>query len=288
MYAINYILAKGLMPTVILPNAFILLRVVGATILFWIVYAFNFQKIQKKDWLRLMFCALFGVAVNQLFFFNGLMQTSPLNSSIIMTATPIIVFVLSIFILRENVTVQKVLGVIIGAIGAISLILLSTNNVGTATAMGDLFIFINATSYSIYLVLVKPLMAKYNPLTVITWVFTFGLLYVLLWPPTTNELMATNFDRWLEVDFYKVIFVIVGVTFLPYLFTVMAMKVISPSVASTYIYIQPVLVTSFIFLLFYMGVIDYSSDFSQLKVLAAIFVFLGVYLVGRRKKKVVY
>lgn len=282
MYAINYILAKGLMPNIILPNAFILLRVVGATILFWVVYAFNFQKIQKKDWLRLMACALFGVAVNQLFFFNGLMRTSPLNSAIIMTATPIIVFVLSIFILRERVTAQKVIGVMIGAIGAVALILLSTNNIGTATPLGDLFIFINATSYSIYLVLVKPLMAKYKPLTVITWVFTFGLVYILLWPPTTQELVLIDFNNWLESDFYKVIFVIVGVTFLPYLLTVVAMKVISPSVASTYIYIQPVLVTSFIFLLFYLGIIDYSSDFSKWKVLAAAFVFLGVYLVGRR------
>ncbi|MFK8037507.1 MAG: DMT family transporter [Crocinitomicaceae bacterium] len=285
MYAINYILAKGLMPNIIMPNAFILLRVVGATCLFWIVFAFNFERVHKKDWIRIMACALFGVAVNQLFFFNGLMRTSPLNSSIIMVATPIIVFVLSVFILKENITARKVIGVLVGAVGAISLILLSTNNVGTATPLGDLFIFINATSYSIYLVLVKPLMTKYKPLTVVTWVFTFGLVYVLLWPPTTGELMTTNFENWLEIDIYKVLFVIVGVTFLPYLLTVTAMKVISPSIASTYIYIQPVLVTVFIFLLFYFGFIDYSSDFSKYKMLAAILVFLGVYLVGRRNNK---
>ena len=284
MYAINYLVAKGLMPNILLPNAFILLRVVGATFLFWVIYSFNFQKIERSDWPRIMACALFGVAVNQLFFFNGLMRTSPLNSSIIMTSTPIIVFVLSIFILKEKPTVRKVVGVIIGAIGAVTIIVLSSSDKGNATPVGDLFIFINATSYSIYLVLVKPLMQKYKPLTVITWVFTIGLFYVLLWPQSTAEIGLIDLDLWLTTDFYKVIFVIVGVTFLPYLLTVTAMKVLSPSIASSYIYLQPVLVTVFIVALFYFGVIDYSSDLSFLKLFGALLVFFGVYLVSKRKK----
>lgn len=284
MYAINYIVAKGLMPGIVQPSAFILLRVSGATFLFWIIYAFNFQKIERKDWLRVIACALFGVAVNQLFFFNGLMRTSPLNSSIIMTATPIIVFVLSIIILKEKPTLQKIIGVIIGAIGAVTIILLSTNSTGTGTPLGDLFIFVNATSYSVYMVLVKPLMQKYKPLSVITWVFTIGLALVLLWPPAIAEFMQIDTATWLRTDFYKIGFVIVGVTFLPYLFTVTAMKVISPSVASSYIYLQPVLVTLFIVGLFYFKVIDYSSDLSLAKLGAAILVFFGVYLVSKRKK----
>ena len=283
MYAINYLVAKGLMPNVLLPNAFILLRVSGAAILFWILFSFNYQKIERADWLRIMACALFGVALNQLFFFNGLMLTSPLNSSIIMTSTPIIVFVLSIFILKEKSTVRKIVGVIIGAIGAITIIVLSSTGIGNASPIGDLFVFINAASFSIYLVLVKPLMQKYKPLTVITWVFTFGLIFVLLWPESTAELVQTEFSIWTISDFYKVIFVIVGVTFLPYLLTVTAMKVLSPSIASSYIYLQPVLVTLFIVLLFYLGLIDYSSDLSFFKLGAAILVFVGVYLVSKRK-----
>lgn len=284
MYAINYILAKGLMPDIITPNAFILLRVSGASILFWILFAFNLEKIQQVDWLRIFGCALFGVAVNQLFFFNGLMLTSPLNSSIIMTSTPIIVFVLSIIFLGEVPNSRKVLGVIIGAIGAITIIILSTNSSGSGSMRGDVFIFVNATSYSVYMVLVKPLMKKYNPLTVITWVFTIGLLLVLLWPASTKELTALDIERWQVTDYGKILFVVVGVTFLPYLLTVTAMKVISPSIASSYIYMQPVLVTLFIVFLFYIGLIDYSSDLSFAKLFAAILVFIGVYLVSKRKK----
>lgn len=285
MYAINYIVAKGLMPKIIAPNAFILLRVSGAAVLFWLLYSFNFERVERKDFLRLMICALFGVAVNQLFFFNGLMRTSPLNSSIIMTATPIIVFALSILILKEKPTPRKIVGVLLGAIGAITIIVLSSNSQGTGSPLGDLFIFINASSYSLYMVLVKPLMQKYKPLTVITWVFTFGLIYVLCWPLSSLEISQTNFSSWQTTDFYKVAFVIVGVTFLPYLLTVTAMKIVSPSVASSYIYLQPVLVTLFIVALFYFGIIDYSSDLSLKKLFAAILVFIGVYLVSKKRKK---
>jgi len=284
MYAINYLVAKGLMPNAILPNGFILARVSGATLLFWCIYIFKYQKIEIKDVGRLMLCALFGVTINQLFFFNGLMRTSPLNSSIIMTATPIIVFVLSIFLLKEKPTPQKILGITMGAIGAVAIILLSSQGIGSASTIGDVLIFINAFSYSLYMVIVKPLMSKYNPLTVITWVFTFGLIYVLCWPPASQEIVLATSREWNNTELLKLGFVIVGVTFLPYLLTVTAMKVISPSVASVYIYFQPLLVSIFIVVLFYFGLTDYTNDFTIWKMIAGMSVFIGVYLVGKKRK----
>jgi len=283
MYAVNYLVAKGLMPDVIRPNGFILLRVLGATILFWLIYSFNYEKVAKKDFKLLMICAIFGVAINQLFFFNGLMRTSPLNASIIMMSTPILVFTLSIFILKERPTQIKIIGLITGAAGAIFLFLMNTNVSSNASFSGDLLILINAISYSIYMVLVKPLMTKYNALTVITWVFTFGLIYVLIWPYSSMEVIGNPFHTWSSISIYKIILVIVGVTFLPYLLTVAAMKHLSPSVASSYIYLQPVLTSVFIFVSFQIGSDDYTADFSILKIFAAIMVFTGVYLVSKKQ-----
>ncbi len=286
MYAINYIVAKGLMPKVIEPNGFILLRVSGASILFWLIYSFNYEKVKKKDFLLLMVCALFGVAVNQLFFFNGLMRTSPFNASVIMMSTPILVFILSIFILKERPTQTKIIGLLAGATGAILLFYFNSGGAGIASSKGDLLILVNAMSYSIYMVLVKPLMSRYNALTVITWVFTFGLIYVLIWPYSSQEILANPISSWSNESIYKILFVIVGVTFLPYLLTVTAMKNLSPSIASVYIYIQPVLTSIFIFVSFYLGSNDYTSDFSIKKILAALLVFAGVYLVSKKPKKI--
>lgn len=284
MYGANYLVAKGLMPNVIGANGFILLRVVGAALLFWVIYLFNFQTVARKDFLRLALCGLFGVAVNQLFFFNGLMLTSPINAPIIMTLTPIIVLLLSMLILKEKAKGIKLIGVLLGATGSILFTILS-KNVGYSTGIGDLFIFINASSYAMYLVLVKPLMAKYNALTVITWVFTIGLIYVLIWPYSLPEFNLVNFSELEISELLRLLFVIVGVTFLPYLLTVYAMKKLSPSVSSTYIYFQPLFAAGFIYLFYLMGLEDYTEDFTWGKMTCALLIFTGVYLVIKPVKK---
>lgn len=285
LYGANYVIAKGVMPKYVGPNGFILIRVAGAVALFWMILLFRFQKVAKKDLITLAVCGLFGVGVNQLLFFNGLMRTSPLNSSIIMTMTPIIVFILSIIVLKEKSTKTKVIGIALGAIGSITLTLLGKGQESDSSSLGDLFILLNAISYSIYLILVKPLMVKYSPLTVISWVFTFGLIYVLIWPFSTSELSAVSWSTMPTDVPWRIVFVVIGVTFLPYLLTVVAMKDVSPSVASSYIYFQPVLAGLFIYLFYLIGSDDYTSDFSIWKVLCAVLIFIGVYLVSKTSKK---
>ena len=201
-----------------------------------------------------------------------------------MTMTPIIVLILSAILLKEKIRGLQVFGVLIGAIGSVLFILVNAED-GFASGKGDVFILINATSYSFYLVLVKPLMAKYRPLTVISWVFTFGLIYVLIWVPSTIEVGAIDWSSISSTEIAQIIFVIVGVTFVPYLLNVFAMKKLSPSIAAVYIYLQPLMATGFVYLFFYLNIVDYRKDMSIEKVLCAIIVFLGVYLVIKPKKQ---
>jgi drug/metabolite transporter (DMT)-like permease len=169
IYGANYIIAKGIMPNKIGPSAFIFLRILGAGILFWILKSFIKEKVEKKDFLRLIFCGVFGIAINQLLFFHGLNLTSPIDASIIMTSLPVLVMIYSFFMLNEKITRNKLAGIAIGAIGAIILIVYSNKSGGTSSLLGNLFIFINAASYGLYLVLVKPLMKKYNTITIISF-----------------------------------------------------------------------------------------------------------------------
>jgi drug/metabolite transporter (DMT)-like permease len=279
LYGASHVLAKGVMPTYLTPNVFILFRVLGATLLFWLVkLAVNSEKVEKKDLLLLAACGVFGVAVNQLFFFHGLNLSSSINSGIIMTVNPILVVILSFFVLKEKITVLKAVGIFLGAVGAILLTLKAGTSMGDSI-LGDLFLFINAASYAIYLVIAKPLMKKYSPLTVITYVFSFGLLFVLLYPPTLTEFIVADFhsipfDAWL-----KIIYVVVGVTFLTYLLTMYGLKYLSASVSSAYIYLQPVLVMFFAVFLSYIGIADdYTGTITLEKILYMIIIFLGVYL----------
>lgn len=284
MYGANYVVAKGLMPNVIGPNGFILLRVVGAASLFWAILSLKREKVALKDFGRLAICGLFGVALNQLMFFNGLMLTSPINAPVIMTLTPIIVLILSAVFLKEKIRNLQIVGVILGAIGSIAFILLNKPG-GFASGQGDVLILINATSYSFYLVLVKPLMSKYKPLTVISWVFSFGLIYVLIWFPSSMEVSAVNWSAISSLEIFQILFVIIGVTFVPYLLNVYSMKKLSPSIAAVYIYLQPILATVFVYLFVYFGLEDYSQDMTWQKILCALLVFTGVYLVIKPKNK---
>lgn len=279
LYGANHVIAKGVMPDYLTPTAFIAVRVIGATALFWIVLSIlGREKIARKDFIRLALCGLFGVAINQLFFFHGLSLTSSINSGIIMTINPIMVVILSYFLLKERITWKRSSGVLIGAIGAILLTLTAGTGTGDS-GLGDLFILINASSYAIYLVIVKPLMSKYKPITVITWVFTFGLMYILVFPLTIPDLMKTNFQAIPFDSILKIVYVIVGVTFLSYLLTIFGLKHTSASVSSSYIYFQPVMVIAFAFLFSYLGVSeDYSETITLEKVAYMIMIFAGIYL----------
>lgn len=286
-YGANHVIAKGIMPDILSPNVFIFLRVSGAVFLFWLIYFLSKdkEKVARKDFGRMALVAVFGVAVNQLFFFNGLNLSSSINSGIIMTLNPIIVVILSYFILKEKITPTRLIGVGLGALGAVMLTL-SSGAKSSSLALGDLFLLVNATSYALYLVLVKPLMQKYKPITVIRWVFTFGWVYVTLFPLTLRDLMVTDFSPLHGVVLFKVIYVIICVTFLAYLLTVYGLRYLSPSTSASYIYIQPVLVIFFAIFFAYIGFTeDYRDTITLDKIAYMLLIFAGVYITSLKKAK---
>lgn len=284
IYGANYLIAKGVMPNKIGASAFVLIRVIGAGLLFWIVKQFVKEKVDKKDFILLMLCGLLGVSTNMLLFFHGLSLTSPIDASIIMTSTPVIVLILSAFILKEKITTNKYIGIIIGAIGAFLLIWFGKKSGGTSSFLGNLFVFLNACSYATYLVVVKPLMKKYKAITVISWVFLFGLIFVF--PFGINDLLTTNFSAFTTNTYLAITFVIIGTTFFAYLLNIYALNYVSPSVNGSYIYLQPVL--SFIMVSIYAFVLghkEYAQDINLVKIASCFLVIIGVYMISKKPKQ---
>lgn len=282
IYGANYIIAKGIMPHKIGPSAFIFIRIVGAILLFWALKVFVKERIEKVDFVRLIFCGLLGVAANQLLFFHGLNLTSPIDASIIITSIPVMVLIFSAFILKEKITSFKLLGLVVGAIGAI--ILISQGNVagGTSSILGNLFIFLNACSYALYLVLVKPLMKKYSSITVISWVFLFGFFWMA--PFGIPDMLQTDFAAFTINTYLVVAFVVIFTTFLAYLFNIYALNHVSPSVTGSYVYLQPAV--SFIMVSIYAFMLNdgtYEKDITPIKILSCLLVVSGVYLISRKK-----
>ncbi len=275
LYAISYFVIKSVSPDYLGPNGFVLVRASGAMLLFWLIGFFLKQeKVEKGDYGKFALAALFGVVFNQLSFFNGMPYTSPNYSAIIMTSTPIIVLVISSIYLKEKITKNKVIGMVLGGIGAITIIL---QNKITKEApnpiLGNLLIFSNAANFGFYIVYCKPLMMKYNSFTVLKWVFLFGS--IALFPIGFNDIASTSWDFPTEI-WYGIIYVIVAITFLTFLLNMFSISRVSPNVATSYIFLQPFL--SGILSYFINGkIMDWES------IAASSLIFIGVYFVSFRK-----
>ncbi len=278
IYAANFPIAKEVMHY-IPPLGLVLMRSIGATLLFWIAgIAFVNEKIEKKDLWRLLLLAPLGVVINQMLFLKGLHLTSPINAAIMMITTPILVLIIASIFIKDKITLLKTAGIIIGFAGAAFLVYQNlSGDTKDSTLLGDLCVFINAISWGTFLVLVKPLMQKYHTVTVLKWCFLFG--YPLVLPFGFEELSEVNWQNIPSEIYWFLIVVIVLTTFIAYLFNIYALRELSPSVVSAYIYLQPLLtalITIFIFK---------NDSLTWEKIISALLVFAGVYLVSINKKK---
>lgn len=276
IYGVNFTIAKDVMPTYVQSFGFILIRILGATTLFWLLSFFGpKEKIDKKDYKTIAAAAFFGVALNQLTFFKGLSYTSPISASVIMVTAPIIVLILSAIILKERLKLIKIIGIIVGLTGTSILILYGKSiDENPQAGLGNFLVFINAFSYGIYLIIIKKLISKYHAFTFIKWIYSIGLLYVL--PFGLTEFNAIQWQIMPTDIIYKIGFVVLFTTFFAYLINLMAMKHLKPTTLSVFIYLQPLFATVF--------AVSLGKDaLNMIKITAAILIFIGVYLVTHNK-----
>jgi drug/metabolite transporter (DMT)-like permease len=277
IYGVSFTIAKDVMPNYVKPYGFIILRVLGAAILFWaIAFLGPKEKIQLQDFPRIIAAAFFGVALNMLTFFKGLNFTSPISAAVIMVTTPIIVLILSAIIIKEKVKLRKIIGILLGLFGTGFLILYG-KSIGNATnaSLGNLLVFINAVSYAFYLVVVKKLMDKYNAFTFVKWIYTFGLLMVL--PFGWSEYQEIQWRTMPTTILWEIGFVVVFTTFFTYLFNLISMRELKPTTVAVFIYLQPLFATVFAISL---G----KDELTLVKIVSAVLIFVGVYLVTQKKK----
>lgn len=277
IYGANFSIAKYVMPEYIKPFGFIVSRVLPATLLFFLTSLFfPSEKIKKEDRWKLIACALFGIAINQMILFMGISLTHPLHVALIMTTNPVLVLLLASIFLHEKISWGKITGIVIALGGAATLILfgkkISLNN---ADIYGDGLIFLNSLSFAIFTIIVKPLMAKYKAITIAKWIFFYSSFMIL--PFGYGEFVAIEWSKFTTEVWLCVLFVVVMVTYVAYLLNIYAFKELNASTVSAYMYLQPVF-TTIISLLMLQGTP------SVLHALAAVLIFTGVFLVSKKPK----
>ncbi len=256
-------------------------RVALTTALFWLVFLFKPAEpgIRREDIGRFVLCALTGVAINQLLFIKGLSMTWPIHASLLILITPILITIFAAIVLKESLGWRKVTGLALGISGALVLILNRQQNgqsSGGDVLIGDLFIIVNAVSYTIYFILVKPLMQHYPPLHVIRWVFTIGLFMVL--PFGWTELSVVQWQHFDSTAFLSLFSIVFCGTFLAYLLNITGIKILGAGVAGSYIYSQPFFAAG-------IAVLFLHEPLELYKLLAAVLIFTGVYLANQSTNK---
>lgn len=276
IYGINHTIAKGVMPTYVKPFGFIFLRLFGASLLFWGISFFGpKEKLERRDWGRLLVCAFFGMGINMLSFFKGLDLSTPINSAVLITITPILVVILSALFIKEKITLRRGMGVFMGLIGALALILFGAEIRQDATniPLGNMLFIVNATSYGLYLILVKKLLEKYHPFTLMKWMFGIGFIITL--PITYSEFTEIQWSHLPIEAIGAIAFVIIGTTFLTYLFNVFALTQLKASTVGVFMYLQPLIGIIF-------AIVAGKDHLTLVKFLAIVLVLIGVYLVNKK------
>jgi drug/metabolite transporter (DMT)-like permease len=275
IYGINFSVAKTVMLD-IKPLALASLRSGITAILFWITSLFMPKEpVNKKDLLFLFGCSFFGVVINQTLFLVGLHLTSPINSSIILSTNPIFAFVFAALILKERITFMKGSGLAIGLMGVLLLILQNgTPNLASSTFLGDIFTLINTISWAFYTVIIKRMLEKYHPVTVMKWTFFFATFTTI--PAGYSQLSTMDWsiislNSWLGIGF-----VVIFATYLGYLLISFGLRRLSPTIVSTYNYTQPVIAA------FIASVIG-QDHIDLVMVISALLIFTGVFVVSRQK-----
>ncbi len=279
-FGCSVIAIKQLAPTFMPALAINVVRILTALVLFWTLFLFKKDKtkvIEKTDWPRLIACAFTGIIINQILFVKGTSITSPIHASLLGLSTPIVIMVLGFFLNKEKIKPNLILGLLLGIIGATILIFLKTNSDKESTILGDVLVILNATSYATYLIIAKPLITKYSAITVIRWAFTIGAIVII--PFGWNDFTAVNFNVLFQnqANVWALLFICIGATFISYLSIMYGIYKMGSQVVGSYIYTQPIFATIAAMLLF-------NEALNATKIIAAILIFGGVYVVNASKK----
>lgn len=263
------------------PYGLNVIRVAVSLALFWFIWLIERTRnakaqkpgIKKEHIVRFFWCGLMGVAINQMLFIKGLTMTSTIHASLLMLSTPLLIAFFAFLILKEKITILKSVGLALGIGGAILLITAKEGSGDQDSWLwGDLLVILNAISYAIYFIIVKPLMKEYHPVHVIRWVFTFGLVMIL--PFGWMQFSEIHWHQFSNPDFAALGFIVICGTFLAYIFNVLGIKNLGAGITGSYIYTQPAF-TAIIAVFFLNEVLDLQ------KIIAAILIFAGVFLVTK-------
>lgn len=267
---VKLVLASG----VIAPFLLVDFRMAGAAVLFWLTSLFMPKEhVPLKDILRLFVAGMLGVLLNQGCFISGVSLTTPSEACLVTTTMPMWVMLLAWLILHEPISLKKAGGIVIGASGALILMLGSAStaeDTASNPALGDFIILMAQLSYALYLTFYRNFIRKYSLVTLMKWMFLSASIVAM--PISAPVLASTQWVAISVTEWMGVAAVVIGATYIAYICIIIGQKNLRPTIVGMYNYVQPIVATS-------VGIWLGLDVFTILKGIAVVLIFSGVWLV---------
>ena len=281
IFGFNIITCKNLVSFgVISPIGIFFLRALGATICFWVVSLFlPKEKVDKKDLPKIFLASMLGLFLTQMSFLKAMTITTPVDAAIITTLTPVFTMFIAAIFLKEPITFKKAGGVALSFVGVILLILNSVhtpNGIEHSHPLGLCLMICNCLFFALYLGAFRPLVQKYGTITFMKWMFLFSMLVAI--PFNIGEMATTDYSLLTSEFMWNLTFTVICATFIAYFLVPIGQKNLRPTIVSMYAYVQP-FIAAIVSIIIGMDVMTWQ------KILAAILVFTGVFLVNKSKAK---
>ena len=244
------------------------LAIASLILLVWF-FAASRDRVEPADYARLALFSIFGASINQLCYLRGLSLTTAINATILIGMIPVFTFLIALFLRREATSAPKTLGVVLAFAGVFVLAGPGSISFDSTYGVGNVLLLSAAFAYSVYLVLARNIMSRYHPLTVVTWIFTFGSLVML--PFAWGDVVRTNFPSLSVLTWASIAFLIVFASIFAYFLTGFALKKASSTLVAVYICLQPVLVA-------FLAVPILGETVTPTMVLSGVLIFSGVVL----------
>lgn len=260
------------------PLPFAWLRVLGAYLLLTLLVPL-FPKpaaARDHDSSFLWKCALYsmlGVVVNQLLFLSGLSRTSAHEAALLITTIPVFVMLSAAALRMERITRAKATGIALSCLGAVIIVAQGDLEGGHGSFAGNAMIVINCLSYSLYLVVSRPLFQVSSPIRILRVMFGMGTLLML--PFCLSRLVSL---QWREVSWLAWCWlgvVIAGPTVAAYVISGWALARAESSTVAVYTYLQPIFASL-------MAAALLGEKIGRIVAFAGVLIIAGVYVASRR------
>ncbi len=274
IFGLGVPVSKALLDSWVTPMGYMASRSFFASIIFWLIACFlPKEHVERKDLMVILFGGLLGFVISQSLTAWALDFTTPVYFSLIAALTPVGVMLMAALFIGEKITWIKVLGVILGIVGALLMLVKGWQaGAGKNDVLGIFLAILSVLTWAIYLIVTRKVSQKYSSVTQMKWVFLISAIVTvpIAMPEFGAQALYSSAVNWEGIA--EMAFLVLGATVLGYFLIPVAMKTLHATTVSIYTNLQPIVAS--------MVAIFVGQDFlSWDKIVAAALVLLSAYIV---------